>query len=192
MENRYERLVLWKIERLNNSKNGNPRFLFTFTDHRTALLSTDAGVGYEIGNPGLRAGDTVDVLFTEAGRVSDMRAVSDEEQREDSIDEARRGEVDPDDPALVYHGNGEWRREPLPDGDPVVFIATRFSFDEEEAWGDEPHQTMLGVFSSEESAWQAVAEDGADIHAEFEEEEDWDTFIAQEYDWAVESHKLLS
>lgn len=68
-------LTINGIERLKNSRNGNPRFRLSFTNGRHALTSTDAAVGYEIGNPGLREGCKVIVSFTKAGRVAYMNAV---------------------------------------------------------------------------------------------------------------------
>lgn len=62
-------------ERLTNSANGNPRFRFHWEDGGSSDLSSDAAVGYQIGNPGLRDGDTVVVSFTKAGRVAYMEPV---------------------------------------------------------------------------------------------------------------------
>lgn len=62
-----------RIERLENSRNGNPRFRFFFDDATTNDLQSDAAFGYEVGNPGFREGDTVEVSFTDAERVSHMR-----------------------------------------------------------------------------------------------------------------------
>jgi hypothetical protein len=60
------------IERLNLSSNGNPRFRFQFGDGSSALSQSDAAFGYEVGNPGFRAGDRVGVKFSRAGRVEHM------------------------------------------------------------------------------------------------------------------------
>lgn len=70
-----ERRVIERTERLNSSVNGNPRFRFYFTDGSDADLSSDASFGYEAENPEYRAGRTVDVSFTRAGRVEYMRPV---------------------------------------------------------------------------------------------------------------------
>lgn len=70
-----------RIERLNSSVNGNPRFRFHFTDATSAITSSDAAIGYEIGNPGYREGCTVAVEFTRAGRIAYMNAtLGDDEQ----------------------------------------------------------------------------------------------------------------
>src|SRR6188768_3386724 len=70
-----ERRVIERTEQLNSSANGNPRFRFYFTDGSDAVLSSDASFGYEAENPEYRAGRTVDVSFTRAGRVEYMRSV---------------------------------------------------------------------------------------------------------------------
>ena len=67
------------IERLANSVNGNPRFRFhlsTDTNYVVADSKSDASFNYEVGNPGLRAGNLVDVTFTRSGRIRFMRGVS--------------------------------------------------------------------------------------------------------------------
>ncbi len=64
-----------RIKRLNLSVNGNPAFEIGFTDASTARTSSDAAVGYEIGNPGMREGSTVAVTFTRAGRIAYMSAL---------------------------------------------------------------------------------------------------------------------
>ena len=65
-----------KIERLNGSVNGNPAWRITFDDGTRARTSSDVAVSYEIGNPGLRAGDLVQITFTRAGRIAYMRSAS--------------------------------------------------------------------------------------------------------------------
>lgn len=66
------------INRLNNSPNGNPRFRFDFDDATSANLQSDSSFGYEVGNPGFRVGDTVNVSFSHAGTVEYMRTISEE------------------------------------------------------------------------------------------------------------------
>lgn len=67
-----------RIERLNNSVNGNPRFRFDFDDGTGANLQSDSSFGYEVNNPGFREGDTVNVQFSRNGAVEFMRTISEE------------------------------------------------------------------------------------------------------------------
>jgi hypothetical protein len=60
------------IKRLNLSVNGNPRFRFTFSDGEVADSMSDAGFCYAVGNPDMRAGDTVVIERTRAGRIRHM------------------------------------------------------------------------------------------------------------------------
>jgi hypothetical protein len=60
-------------ERLRLSRNGNPRFRFTFTDGTILDSSSDAAWCYEIGNRGMREGSTVEMTFTRAGKIAVMR-----------------------------------------------------------------------------------------------------------------------
>lgn len=75
------RVQIESIERLNLSVNGNPRFRIHYsyvglgTHYASAITSSDHAFCYEVGNPGLRAGDTVDLTFTRAGRISGMKRV---------------------------------------------------------------------------------------------------------------------
>lgn len=64
-----------RVERLGCTVNGNPRHRIGFTDGTSSLVSSDAAVGYQIGNPGMREGSTVAVTFTRAGRIAYMGAV---------------------------------------------------------------------------------------------------------------------
>ena len=64
-----------RLERANNSVNGNPAWLVTFGDGETLRTSSDAAVGYEIGNQGYRPGCAVEVFTTRAGRITYMNAV---------------------------------------------------------------------------------------------------------------------
>ena len=80
---RIHRVTIESITRLNNSVNGNPRWAVTWdksTDSVPNLVTrqtvSDASIGYEIGNPGYRAGSTVDLHLTRAGRIAYMTAVS--------------------------------------------------------------------------------------------------------------------
>ena len=200
-------LTIEKIVRLESSVNGNPRYDISWKGGGDAsITSSDCAFAYSIGNPGYRVGDTVEVEFTRAGRIADMTepespmgVMSDqeEEERETSIDEARTGEADPDDPDLIYHGNGEWRREPLPTSEPVVFIATRFTSIEDPDSGGLPFEIedhVAGVFNNEASAWQALAEDGAMVWEEtvdFDDDEERNNYM-DEYRWDVIQHSVLS
>lgn len=80
------RKTIAHTERLGNSANGNPRFRFhwaskgegdDWVDGGASDLQSDVAFGYEVGNPGFRDGDTVDVKFSKAGSVEFMRAVTD-------------------------------------------------------------------------------------------------------------------
>lgn len=62
-----------RIERLKNSAHGNPRFRFHFDDATSANLQSNSAFGYEVGNPGFREGDTVQVSLSRAGTVEYMR-----------------------------------------------------------------------------------------------------------------------
>ena len=69
-----------QITRLNNSVNGNPRFAITWErpadgELVTRQTASDHAFCYEVGNAGLRAGDTVELTFTKAERISGMKAV---------------------------------------------------------------------------------------------------------------------
>lgn len=56
-----------KLDRLNNSANGNPRYRVHFTDGTDAITSSDRSFCYAIANPEMR-GD-VEVTYTRAGRI---------------------------------------------------------------------------------------------------------------------------
>jgi len=64
------------IERLKNSRNGNPRFEIILDDRLSwaAVLKTasDHSFAYEIENPGFRVGDWVTISTTRAGRIDSM------------------------------------------------------------------------------------------------------------------------
>ena len=60
-----------RLQRLNNSVNGNPRFRVHFTDGSSALTMSDAMYAYAIENPEYR-GD-VEVTFTRSGSILDIR-----------------------------------------------------------------------------------------------------------------------
>jgi hypothetical protein len=60
-----------RLERLNNSANGNPRYRVHFDDATSAVTSSDHGFCYALNNAEMR-GD-VDVTYTRAGRISDVR-----------------------------------------------------------------------------------------------------------------------
>lgn len=66
------RTISW-FERLNSSVNGNPRYRVHFDNGSSAITMSDAGFCYAVGNPGLRDGDTVEVEFTRAGRIRNMK-----------------------------------------------------------------------------------------------------------------------
>jgi hypothetical protein len=67
--------TITRIERLNCSVNGNPRYAITLEFiglgawEQTFVTSSDHAFCYEVGNPGLRVGCAVEVLLTRAGRI---------------------------------------------------------------------------------------------------------------------------
>lgn len=63
--------ISW-IERLNNSVNGNPRFTFCLNGEEVVQSMSDASFCYAVGNPGMRAGDTVVIERTRSGRIRHM------------------------------------------------------------------------------------------------------------------------
>ena len=75
-----ERKVIMYYERMNSSVNGNPRFYINFDDGTNAPMMSDSSTSYEIGNPDMREGSTVDVEFTRSGNIRYMRAITDNEE----------------------------------------------------------------------------------------------------------------
>ena len=73
--NTMERKTILSYERMNSSVNGNPRYRIVFTDGTIAPMMSDSGTSYQIGNPEMREGSTVDVDFTRAGNIRWMRAL---------------------------------------------------------------------------------------------------------------------
>lgn len=205
-----ETRTLKTIERLNSSVNGNPRYAFTFGNGNRAILSSDAAVGYEIGNPGYREGDTVEVTFTRAGRVATMEATDPRTLTHDDrvviyqlekIDQggdiqdqfeeqayalADRLDLEIDDTegspgeGCLMLGEGRWATLSMTatvfdeqgDLEARVFIATsHYRIPEVPEELELEDTTVIGVYSSEESAWQALAEAAA---------EEWDEYLADE------------
>lgn len=68
----YTPMLISAYKRLDNSRNGNPRFEIFWGDGTRAVTSSDQSFCYAVGNPGMRQGDTVYVAFTKAGRIEDM------------------------------------------------------------------------------------------------------------------------
>lgn len=64
------------IKRLRNSYNGNPRFQIVLAPGGAYNTVADAQVGYAIGNPGLREGDTVTVTLSGRGTIANMEPVT--------------------------------------------------------------------------------------------------------------------
>ncbi len=62
-------------ERLTSSVNGNPRFRVHFMDTSSAVTSSDAAVSYHVDNLCRLGTAKVEVTFTRAGRISDMKLV---------------------------------------------------------------------------------------------------------------------
>jgi hypothetical protein len=76
--------IIWRLERLPSSRNGNPRFRIAFQEPFAggiwyATTASDHAFVYEIGNEGLREGDMVIVTThdTRGGKVviDDLSAV---------------------------------------------------------------------------------------------------------------------
>lgn len=65
------RKIAW-IERANSSVNGNPAWVVGFEDGAIMRTQSDASVSYEIGNPNMRGGCTVEVFTSRAGRITYM------------------------------------------------------------------------------------------------------------------------
>lgn len=63
-----------RLERLNNSTNGNPRYKVWFSGGGWAVTQSDAAISYEINNPEFRDTD-VEITFTRAGRISFAKPV---------------------------------------------------------------------------------------------------------------------
>jgi hypothetical protein len=78
------RARLTSIERLTNSRNGNPRFKINYdgqyedggkvTSH--ANTASDASFNYEIGNRGFRVGDMVDLTIGGRGTIIGIKVPS--------------------------------------------------------------------------------------------------------------------
>ena len=56
------------VTRLNNSVNGNPRFMLELDNGREYMTSSDASCSYEVDNYA-RSGDPFDAWLTKAGRI---------------------------------------------------------------------------------------------------------------------------
>jgi hypothetical protein len=66
--------IISSLTRLTNSVNGNPRYRIHFDDGSSAITSSDSAFCYALNNPGY-VGHHVEVTFTRAGRVSDVRPI---------------------------------------------------------------------------------------------------------------------
>ena len=74
------------IDRLTNSRNGNPRFCLALAEldengeqvDPIVVINTaaDAAFGYEIGNPGYRVGDIVSISTNRRGTIYAMESAS--------------------------------------------------------------------------------------------------------------------
>jgi hypothetical protein len=69
--------VIESLTRLQNSRNGNPRYRIHFQGGTTALTLTDTQLAYTIGHSE-NLGVPVLVKTTPAGRVYDVRPISEE------------------------------------------------------------------------------------------------------------------
>ena len=63
--------VIESLTRLNNSVNGNPRYLVHFTDGSSAKTKSDASLGYAIANPEYRD-KPLEVVFTRSGNIESL------------------------------------------------------------------------------------------------------------------------
>lgn len=61
-----------RAERLNNSRNGNPRYRLHFDDGTSALTQSDSSCAYEIGNHVI-VNAALELTLTRAGRVCGIR-----------------------------------------------------------------------------------------------------------------------
>lgn len=72
------RAVIETLERIQNSRNGNPRwgvfYRWADGDATWATTAADAAFNYEVGNPGLRVGNVVWLTFDGRGRITNMEA----------------------------------------------------------------------------------------------------------------------
>lgn len=66
--------TITKITRLVNSTNGNPRFAICI-DGAPYTTGSDHSFNYEVGNPGLRVGDTVTYTLTRSGKISHLASI---------------------------------------------------------------------------------------------------------------------
>jgi len=62
------RVRIRSIDRLRNSYSGNPRFRISWR-YGAANTAADASYNYEIGNPGFRVGDLVDIELNGHGTI---------------------------------------------------------------------------------------------------------------------------
>lgn len=60
-----------KLDRMQNSRNGNPRWRVTFTDGTVAATEPDAMIAYALNNPEYRDVD-VDVTFNGRGWITSV------------------------------------------------------------------------------------------------------------------------
>jgi hypothetical protein len=63
-----------RIERLSNSRNGNPAYRLHFTDGTSARTQSDASISYVVDGPEFRRGP-VAFTTTKAGRIFDASPV---------------------------------------------------------------------------------------------------------------------
>lgn len=67
--------TILRARRIRGSRLGNPAWRLTFADGSQASTRANASVAYEVGNPGLREGDTVRVEFSAAGTIVGLSPV---------------------------------------------------------------------------------------------------------------------
>lgn len=72
-----EPVTITKIERAKSSKTGNPRWTITYryengTVARPAVTAPNAAVGYEVGNPGIRVGNIVNLTYNGREHITNI------------------------------------------------------------------------------------------------------------------------
>lgn len=74
-----------RLERLNNSVNGNPRYRVYFTDGSFAVTSSDAACSYDLPNIMRHTEPEVTITWTKAGRIAmiDFEAPAERETPEE-------------------------------------------------------------------------------------------------------------
>lgn len=67
--------TILRLDRARTSGMGNPSWWVTFSDGRRLRTRPNASIGYAIGNPGLREGDTVRITLSPAGKITKLEPI---------------------------------------------------------------------------------------------------------------------